>query len=418
MGYNNGWPLANYLALDVFKSKDVNKYFEVEHFIYRDDELRNDTIVATRTEVGTSRIVLYSIGFESIAGEIPRASLLYRCMVWALGNIKPDGAVLQNDPPNVDFERIPIDSTRTIEIQINSIGKLDLELTETSFFENPDDVFSIVSGEIKPGKKVTLKNGQNYKMVLGFKAKAKQQYNGTLSIYSNSITGNIKDINVQGIGGQDNSGPKISTSYGKLIDFGKVKKSTSKTVDLKIFNDGDKELTIQKFHMDLTMPDNDRFTFAQGMNYPFFVKVKDSVIVKVKFAATLDEERVYNGKINVECDAKNDAQFSIALQGEIGPFVGVNEPIAVTGENFSMNISPNPASDNSVLTCNLQNGSAKMNLYLTDLSGAKLMQIAQTVMNSGEQKFSISTQALANGKYFVVAEIDGKTFVTNFIVSK
>ncbi|MEI6598494.1 MAG: T9SS type A sorting domain-containing protein, partial [bacterium] len=228
----------------------------------------------------------------------------------------------------------------------------------------------------------------------------------------------IKDIELLGVGGIDNSGPKIATNFGKLIDFGKVKKATSKTVDLKIFNDGDKELTIQQFKMDLTMPDNDRFTFAQGMNYPFFVKVKDSVTVKVKFAATIDEERVYNGKIIVECDAKNDPQFSIDLKGEIGPFVGVDEPIAVTGENFSMNISPNPASDNSELTCNLQNGSAKMNLYLTDLSGAKLMQISQTVMNSVEQKFSISTQALANGKYFVVAEIDGKTFVTNFIVSK
>jgi len=416
---NYGSPLEYYLSIDVFKSKDVTKYFPVEHFIYDNNDLRNDTLVATRTEVGQSRIILYSMGFEAYCGQIARADLLFRCMKWALGNIKPDGAAIQNDPPNLDFDRLPVDSSRTLYVTLSSFGKQDLEITETSFWSNDAKAYTIVSGEVKAGgKSLTLKYGQTHTIGIKFQPKSKGTFPGTLSIYSNALVDNIKDIELLGVGGIDNSGPKIATNFGKLIDFGKVKKATSKTVDLKIFNDGDKELTIQQFKMDLTMPDNDRFTFAQGMNYPFFVKVKDSVTVKVKFAATIDEERVYNGKIIVECDAKNDPQFSIDLKGEIGPFVGVDEPIAVTGENFSMNISPNPASDNSELTCNLQNGSAKMNLYLTDLSGAKLMQISQTVMNSVEQKFSISTQALANGKYFVVAEIDGKTFVANFIVSK
>ncbi len=415
-----GTPLAYPVYdLDVFKSKDETKYFPVEHFIYGQNDVVSDTLVATRTEVGQSRIVLYSMGFEPYCGTLRRAELLYRCMVWALGNIRPDGPAIQNDPPNIDFDRVPLDSSRTMNVTISSVGKQDLEISETSFWENPDDAYSIVSGEVKAsGPSIKLKYGQTHVVGIQFKPKTKKNYAGIFSITTNATVDNIKDINLLGVGGIDNGGPQIATNFGKLIDFGKVKKATSKTVDLVLYNDGDKELTIQKFRMDTTLPDRDRFTFAQTLPNPLFVKVKDSLKIKVKFAATVNEERVFTGRINVECDAKNDAQFSIELSGEIAPFTGVDDPIALTGENFSMSISPNPASDNTELTCNLQFGSAKMNLYLTDLSGVKLMQIANSVISTGEQKFSIRTQSLANGKYFVVAEIDGKRFVTNFIVSK
>lgn len=419
MKYNNGDPLANYLSLDVFKSKDPNTYFPVEHFIYSDAYERNDTIVAIRAEVGQSRIVLYSMGFEAFAGEIPRGSLLHRCMVYCLGNIKPDGPNIQFDPLAIDFERVPLDSMRIIDVEIKSIGKDPLVITETNFFDDGEGTFTIVSGEIKKGSKsVTLKNGEFYAMKIGFKPTEKKQYTGTFSVYSNSMTGNIKDINLQGIGGQDNNGSKISTNYGTSIDFGKVEKAKSKTIDLKIYNDGDKELLVQTFKMDLTQKDADRFTFAQVLNTPFFVKPRDSVTVKVKFAATVAEERVYTGKIKVDCDAVNNPSFFIDLSGEIYTPSGVvdNELNSSDGK-FKMSVSPNPASSEFVINYNLlSNDGTDLNLRLADINGNLIEKLDNNNLSSGTIKYNTSN--ISNGVYFIIAEYRGISYYLNVIVNK
>ena len=418
MGFNGGWPLANYLALDVFKSKDVTKNFEVEHFIYGQNDLRNDTIVATRTEIGTSRILLYSMGIEAFAGEIPRSALLHRAVVWCLGNIKPDGAEIQFDPPNLDFGRLPIDSSRSLSFTLTSVGKEDLVITETSFWENPDDAYKITAGEIKSGKNKTLKSGQTHTITISFTPKAKKEYPAQLSIYTNSISGNIKDINLDGFGGNDNSGAKISTNFGKSIDFGKVQKTKSKIIDLVIYNTGDKELTIQKFRMDTTQPDQDRFIINQTLPNPLFVKPQDSLTIKIKFAATVDEERIYRGKIIVECDALNDPQFTIDLMGEIMPFMGVDDQADINNHTLIMSVSPNPSADKALVKCNLTLPSAYVNLCLTDISGNRIMQIANTTLYKGESSFDLDLKKLSSGKYFVIAEINGKSIIANIIVNK
>jgi len=417
MNYNGGDPLAYYMSLDIFFTKDKDKYFQVEHFIYDDSYERNDTIVATRTEIGKSRVVLYAMGFEAFAGEIPRASLLHRCMVWSLGNIKPDGAVLQFDPVFLDFERVDVDSTRELPFEIKNIGKEDLVVTETSFFDNPDDAFKITEGEIKSGDKpITLKTGETHPMKVSFTPKQKIEYAALLSIYSNSLTGNIKDINCLGIGGHENSGPKIETNYGTLIDFGKLKKGRSKTVYLAFYNPGDKELTVQKCKMDTTMPDHDLFTFAQVLNTPFFVKPGDSVLVKVKFAAIENEERVYNSKILIESNAMNNPNFDIDLKGEIYTPTDVSDE---PNEIGSLKVLPNPVNKNDFnVAVDLNNiNPANIEIYISDVLGNRIQNVYNGVLNTSG-RFNVDASRLASGVYFVVTQINSKKIITRMVVEK
>ena len=415
----NGWPpLAYYMSLDIFFTKDDSKYFPVEHFIYNDGEMRNDTIVAIRTEVGTSRLVLYGIGFESICGEIPRGSLLHRCMLWALGNIKPDGPVLQFDPVNLDFERVAVDSTRYMDLLIQSVGKEDLKITETSFFDNPDDAFTIVEGEVKSGSTpVTLKNGQSHYMKVSFKPKNKVDYTAMLSIYSNSATGNIKDIICSGIGGTENSGPKITTNYGKLIDFGQLKLGKSNTVDLMFLNTGDKELMIQTCRMDTTMADQDLFTFAQVLNTPFFVQPGDTGIVKVKFAAIKDEYRKYTGKIYIECNALNDPQFVIDLNGEIVQGTSVAETKELS-QILTMTVNPNPSSEKFELSINSNENIETATIYLTDILGNNIRTLFDGSIGSGLTTITSNASDLPSGIYFIIAKVNSSSAATKLIITR
>jgi len=415
----NGWdPLAYVMSLDVFFSKDKDKYFQVEHFIYHDGLERNDTIVATRTEIGKSRVVLYAMGFEAFAGEVPRGSLLHRCMVWTLGNIKPDGAVLQFDPVYMDFERVQIDSTRELPLEIKNIGKEDLVITETSFFDNPDDAFKITEGEIKSGgTPVTLKTDESHLMKVSFSPKNKVNYAALLSIYSNSITGNIKDINCLGIGGQETTGPKVETNFGKFIDFGKLRKGRSKTVELKFYNPGEKELTVQTCKMDTSMRDHELFTFAQVLHTPFFVQPGDSTIVKVKFAAVADDTRLYKGKIIIECDALNDPNFEIKLQGEIIEFTDVAEQ---NNDVAALHVIPNPVDGNEFnirLDVN-QAVDARFNMYITDILGNKVAEVYSGQIAEGQNTYSADASQLASGVYFIIAEIADKKIIARMIVSR
>ena len=414
----NGWPpLAYYMSLDIFFSKDKEKYPQVEHFIYHDGLERNDTIVAIRTEVGESRLILYSMGFEAYCGEIPRGSLLHRCMLWALGNIKPDGPVLQFDPVNLDFERVKVDSSRDLEFVINSIGKEELEITETSFFDNPDDVFTIVEGEVPfGGTPITLKNGESHKLKVRFTPKDKKEYAGMLSVYSNSITGNIKDLNCAGIGGQENSGPKVATNFGKKIDFGQLRLAKSETFELKFYNPGDKELTVQMCRMDTNMADHDLFTFPQVLATPFFVQPGDSIIVKVKFAATKNEYRIYTGKILIECDALNDPVFEIDLTGEIIEGTSVDEDVLA---KLDINIIPMPVQNEFRIDINnnytmLSNA----NIYISDLLGAKVKNIFSGSLASGFTGFDVNSTSMASGIYLLVAEVGSRKIVKRIVVSK
>ena len=428
MPASGGDQIASEDDFDTFFSVDPVKYPPVEHLIWRDDFPRTDTIVGIRTEIDSARIVLYSLGFEAFSGPHPRAAVLYFAIHWAAGNIIPDEATIDYNPPNLDFGRLNLDSTAILNLDITNTGKVPMDISETSFFSTPDDdadgAFKIYSGEIKStDKPVTLKTGQKHILQMSFTPKTVQTYSGKITIFNSSSNTSFLQVALNGIGGQDNAGAKIETNFGTLMNFGQVKKGKNKVDTLKIYNTGDKELDITAFKIDKTVDTLDIFSFANTLTLPIMIAAKDSVAKAIKFAPILPsmEFGIYRGKINVECNATNKSQFSIDLQGELISGIGVPEGQQISSDDglFTMKINPNPAVNYFNINYSVKSEMTRnIRIKLLDLNGKSINTIFDGSLQAGDYNKIVNTDFLSDGVYFLNAEIDGHKYVLNVVVKK
>lgn len=412
-------PLVNVLFCNTFLSKDSSKYFWVEHFKRADDDPRTDTIVATRTTIGDSaRVILYSIGFDAFAGEIPRSTLLERCIVWATEDIAPDGPQVQVDPLRMDFSFVPIGETRTADLLIKNVGNQPLKMEEIDFFDDAG-AFTLTKGGFKSGSKiVTLKTGETYTVTVQFKPTQKQNYAGILTVKSNSVYYNFKDIDIVGVGGKDVSGPKIEATGNGTIDFGKIY-SSSKDIELKIRNTGESELIIDK--LKIIESDDAAFLFPQTINVPFSIAALDSNknSIKVRFALR-PTQKIYKGKIQIHSNATNSADYFIDLIGEVVADPGyVNDGKAETDDgSFKMSVTPNPGFEKSMLKYSLVSSDKDVSIKLYSVDGNEIVRIYSGNLSAGEYSFDFNMLNLPTGTYNVVSKVGEKRIVLPVIIVK
>jgi hypothetical protein len=418
IGYQAGqetwWPLAIYLNFDVFKSKDPQKFPPVDHFIRTNNSVPNDTLVGIRTEWGTSRLCFWSIGFEAFAGDLPRGLQLARAMQWLKGNIAPDGAAYDIEPNVVDFGEIPPGKSDTIEVTITSTGKIDLVIEEIDFWENPDDVFEIISGKIT--KPITLKRGQKYTFTVKFTPKDKIAYKGTLSIKTNALYNEYYYLDVWGYGGGvEAKGPILETNFPEnKIDFGKVKKPTSKIIELTLKNVGDQTLQISEFEIDTTYKDHERFDFAQVLQTPIYIEPNDSVKVKVRFSAATQEERVYYARIKVVTNTKTNNNFYIELQGEVEGFVSVDKENNLS-PNFSIIINEVNKKIKIITEPYVQNPAK---ITLANQLGQKVFYEEIDFRKNTRGSTEIDYKNFSAGAYFLILQVGDKLFNSPIMIIK
>jgi len=336
-----------------------------------------------------------------------------RAINWLKGNIAPDGATYDVDPIIVDFGEVEPGKSDTIEMKIISTGKLDLVLEEIDFWENPDDVFEIISGKIT--NPITLNRGQSHSVKIRFTPKEKIGYKGSLSIKSNALYQEYRYIEVWGYGGGIQAkGPILTTNFPEnLIDFGKVKKPTSKIIELVLKNIGDQTLEISEFKIDTTYKDYKRFDFAQVLQTPIYIEPGDSVKVKVRFSAATDEERVYNARIRVVTNAKENKEFYIELRGEVEGLIFVD------GENnlsSPVKIISNPLSQ----TIEVQFNNLTLNKPVSISVFNNLSQNIETLNFQPEEivrnHINLDLNNLPSGAYYIIVRTNGEQFVFPFVL--
>ncbi len=420
--YNETWWPLRYpvLGVDVFKSIDTSKYRQCEHFKRFDDDERTDTIVATRTILNDSaRVVFFSMGFEAFAGDIPRSTLLERCMIWCTEDIAPDGPQVQCDPLRMDYGYVPIGESVESDMIVKNIGNQPLTIDEIDFFDDADACFVVSKNGFKTGaKKVTLKTGQTYTVTVKFTPKEKKTYEGILTVISNSTYENYKDVNVVGIGGKDITGPKIGTNFKTLINFDTITASR-RDVDLYIYNTGETELVVDYFK--IIENDDDAFSFPQTINVPFSIAANDSnhTPYKVRFSLRT-AQREYKGKIRIHSNASNEADFFIDLVGVVGEPGYVNDGKAGSSDkSFEMKLSSVPANDGSYLKfiCgSLQPKNLTIKLY--DIQGRELNTLFSGTVQSSENSVNLSGLNLRSGSYTLIAIYGQEKISLPFVFSE
>ena len=411
------WFPLNYLFfVNTFESTDKSKYFQSEHFKRGDMDVRTDTLVATRTVLNDSaRFVFYSIGFDAFAGDIPRYYLLQRCIMWCVEDMAPDGAQVQVDPLRLDYSYVAPGDTLTQDLVVKNIGNQPLIIEEISFFDDADGVFKLTKGGFLSGSKtVTLKTGQTYSVSVLFQPKEKRAYLCTLTIKSNSVYNNYKDVDVVGTGLRDISGPKLAIGDSAILNFGLLTVA-KKELPIRIYNKGESDLIISKF--EIIGKDSSAFNFPLGMKLPFSISGGRDTTKIVRFSLRT-EKRVYSAQIHLVCNAGDSPDTLIQLIGEIGDPGYVSD--GNTGSNdglFQMEVAPNPAIEKSILTYKLLgNNSKALSIKLFDLNGQKISDIYNGDLLPGEYSYNLKTSNLPAGTYLITAQYGDQKLVLNVIV--
>lgn len=406
-------PLAIYLGFDVFRSRDPIQYPPVDHFIRTNNAYPNDTIVGIRTEIGTSRLCFWSIGFEAFAGDIPRSTQIQRALTWLKGNIAPDGAAYDLDPPVVEFGSLPLDSSAELNVNIISTGKLDLNIDEIDFWDNPNSVYEIVSGKITNKNPKTLKRGEIHTFTIRFKPKEAIEYKGSISIHSNALDQEYRYIDVWGYGGKLQKGPQILTNaVNDTIDFGSVFKPTSKKIDFKIYNIGDRDLEIREFEIDTTFGDFSQFDIAQTLNKPFTIYPNDSVTIKLRFSAAVNEERMYYGRLHLETNINEQPHLYIHLIATASGTVSISDPPSISAP---FKLYPNPSNGTLLINFNSRISNPIL-ISCKDFLGRIIKQFYIT--NLELQTILIDLSELPSGIYFISTKTESTFHSEPLIITK
>jgi hypothetical protein len=191
---------------------------------------------------------------------------------------------------------------------------------------------------------------------------------------------------------QGTGGAVISVSND--LNFGVVTESTTENV--MISNTGDESLTIAT--ISVNSDDNSQFTI-DGNYAGSVVEPGSSLTVPVTFAASVD------GKSTAELDimAEGDVDGkTVMLSGE-----KLASSVSNTIENvLSLDATPNTFETTTNLNVNIVSPS-NVNITLVDINGNNVANIFSGQLTASTTQVIDATN-LSAGKYFVVADVDGK----------
>jgi hypothetical protein len=253
----------------------------------------------------------------------------------------------------------------------------------------------IPTAEAISGVKVTLPSGGKA-IVTGF---------GFDLIADPSARANIMAKSIEWLMKTEAAAPKISLST-ESVDFGQVE--TEKTMNVQILNSGNADLVLSDVAISndadgvFTVTDPTENTIAAGK----------SLAVEVKFTPIAG--KASTGQLTITSNAGNK---TVALAGQ-SSLMSVDNYLSNTGL-FTMNVSPNPVSTQSVFTYELNTESAEyVSLQLVDLKGNVIAELHNGIQTPGTHTINLDATKYAYGQYFILANLLGHNARFNVVVAK
>lgn len=399
-------PLDTVFYVDVFKTKDPNKYFPVDIFTRTHPAPLNDTLLGIRTQIGKAKVVFWSYGFENIAGHKFRYSIIERGMKWLTEGDPQPGAQIESLDENVDFGYVYVGDSSESTLSFRNIGTMDLIVSsiEVENFSGKN-AFSIIDG----GNPVTLKSGEVHTVTLRFKPKEKGYYTDFLIIKSNSQTESEKAVNLTG-NGDIRTGGVISVNLtDNKLDFGKTPIGEKFNKSFDIINSGNTTLNVDSI---LIFDGADQIFFGDGLTS---VKIPPGGKILKEVYFQPKEVKQYSGTLRIYSDALNSPVFEIELIGEgTSPSNVINDNYS----DFSFDVISNPLTDNSQLTIKLSNPAfSPVQISLVSSDGRIVFNNTIEPINNIDIKFDINKD-LSSGLYYIMLENNNKLYSKPVIVLK
>ncbi len=149
-------------------------------------------IAGAKIVLPNTRLVFLSYGFEATSDDV-RNTLANNIMTWLFSTQTTEGAKIASASANVNFGDITAED-KQMTVKISNTGDEDMTITSISIENNPNNVFSIVSGaDVK-----SIPVGGSADIVVKFAPTENGDYTANLSIKSNAINTNNLIIPLSG----------------------------------------------------------------------------------------------------------------------------------------------------------------------------------------------------------------------------
>jgi len=192
------------------------------------------------------------------------------------------------------------------------------------------------------------------------------------------------------------------------LNFGNSEVNATSEKALTISNKGNADLTIDAINVSGT--DGSAFKFG-NITYPKILKPDEDLVLLVKFSPTTEKD--YTAILKVLSDDTDTPELSVDLSG-----TGIPSSVQTeSGSVCSISLSPNPVTTYSQISYNVT-GSVSATIRINDAQGKIVAEIYNGILNAGTYNYSLNTNNLSSGNYFITAQFDGKWETVPFVVVK
>lgn len=358
-----------------------------------------DAIAAVRYENGNSRAWFSTFGFELMMNAGKRIDLFKDVVNWLInGEEVAPTPVITLSTNKINFGDVKEGESQEQTFEVSNTGNLDLEISDIALdfgsvgFELVDDFSTPLI--IKSGEKhiFTVK-------FIGETGNLGEKYDA-ITFVSNDIENPSVSVELEGntVGKDVEPTPKVAVSTSTLTFNAIVGANQEKTVDIE--NKGTATLTVTKLEVGATKG----YSLVNAPSLPLNIDKGQKVTLKVKFAPTAA------GTMNdVLAISSNDAENPVLNVSLNGTATGTSVRDGIAGDEGTFTITATPSPMTSAATINYNvygNTPRNLNIYIVDNAGARVQDVIST-MAFGENSINFNANALANGTYFIVANLDG-----------
>lgn len=358
--------------------------------LYYDNDVNK--IGGVRIDKGTYRAVFLTSGFEGIYDVNTRNNFVKKIVDWLLEKVSNIGPMLSLSETALDFMEVPIQTSKTLTLDISNSGDQPLIISEiySDPAFDPDGVFIM---ENLPTLPLTLNPKEKYTLNIKFTPVAEQSYFGSLVIKSNSKVNPEEIVSLDGIGVAANI-PIISTTKME-VDFGSVALQSSKVVDVDISNTGLADLTIN--NIQLVNNHNGAFSIISAPETPKILGPQETTTITLMF--TPQESMTYNALLRIFSNAANDSMLTIPLVGK-GEVAGSVPEIIFSG-SIVVKLRPLPIINQMTLVINNpDNIESNIEMKIYDLSGKFIADLGSISTQSFSSEYSFDIpNTLPSGRY-------------------
>ncbi len=297
----------------------------------------------------------------------------------------------------------------TKNIQIKNVGTGPLNISSIVFDSNDEDVFSI---DMENTSNIIVNVDQTINLPISFKPlESGKYYFADLVVNSDSKENPALPITISGRGIDMAGGPSLVLSNGSdSLAFGELEHNKTKTFKVKNTSNNDIEVTEVKFE-DYETGSNDSKAFQLVSGKSTWVVANGETSIAFKFNPT--ESKEY--KIYAHLVTKSPKDELKVPMTAVANFASVGENELSSSGLFNLSISPNPV--NNIASISFSNQFNKeLVLELYNSNG----EFVENLFKGNDKSLTLNfnSSKLSNGKYFIIANVNGMKEAFSLIINK